>query len=76
MKKADVNIGYRAAEEVSRLVSEKYGTLKNLFRRMNLMYKLYYNWQCGDTPDGRSLAKLLDAGADVVYILSGRRFEA
>lgn len=76
MKKADVSIGYRAAEEVNRLVEEKYGTHRKLFNRMNLMRGSYYDWECGGTPDGRSLAKLLAAGADVIYILSGKRCAA
>jgi transcriptional regulator with XRE-family HTH domain len=60
----------RLAEERKRLghSQEKFSALARVSRRA------YAEWESGNTsPTARQLSALADAGADVLYILTGRR---
>ena len=69
-RKADVRIGYRAAEEALRL-SDYSAT--NAALLIGCSHKLVYSWAEGNAPTAIFMQRLLKLGADVTYILSGRR---
>lgn len=70
-RKGDLEIGYRAFEEVKRLFPD----VKNGVRRMHVSKNAVYGWKDGGTPGALMLARLHYAGADVIYILTGKRSE-
>ena len=69
--KGDVQIGYRAFEEIKRL----YPSIKTAIIRTRCSKTSIYAWRDGQVPDGFNLAKLHYGGADVIYILTGKRSE-
>ena len=68
--KSDVRIGYRAAEEAMRLSGYSATTAALL---IGCSHKLVYSWADGNAPTAIFMQRLLELGADVTYILSGRR---
>lgn len=62
-------IGWRAAEEADRI----FPTRKAAAKFVGGDRKLVWGWQCGFSPSALMLARLYHAGADVIYILTGRR---
>ena len=69
--KCDIEIGRRAFEEVKRLFPD----VKNGIDRMRMSKNAVYGWKDGATPGALMLARLHYAGADVIYILTGKRTE-
>lgn len=69
-RKADVRIGYRAAEEALRLSGY---SVANAVMLLGAERKIVYNWANGDAPTAIYLQRLYEMGADVGYILTGRR---
>lgn len=69
-RKADVRIGYRAAEEALRLSG--YSAL-NASLQIGCSRKLVYAWADGCAPTAIFVQRLHELGADIPYILSGRR---
>ena len=70
MAKAQAEIGYRAFEEVQRVFG------KNVDARATLGMKskqLLYDWMEGVAPSAKYLQRLHYCGADVIYILTGKR---
>lgn len=68
-RKADVRIGYRAAEEAFRIAhSAQYAAVLVGGER-----KIVYTWSEGNAPSAIYLQRLHELGADVIYILTGRR---
>jgi hypothetical protein len=71
-KKADIDIGRRAFEEVQRI----FPTQKEAARRLGVDRKMVNYWFHGGTPNGLVLARLHYARADVLYILTGKKSKA
>ena len=69
MLKGDITIGYRAYEEVLRLFPMMKDAAISLGCKDNNIYK----WREGVSPSAKFLARLLVLGADIPYILTGRR---
>lgn len=69
-RKADVRIGYRAAEEALRLSGYSAATAALL---LGAERKIVYIWSEGCAPTAIYLQRLHEMGADVGYILTGRR---
>lgn len=67
--KTDIEIGQRAAEECGRI----FPTRKEAARELRRERKAIWTWEVGGTPSADVLARLHYAGADVIYILTGRR---
>ena len=65
----DIRIGWRAAEEADRL----FPTRKAAAKAMGKERKLVWDWEYGNSPSALLLARLHYHGADVIYILTGRR---
>lgn len=68
-KTADIGIGYRAAAEVRRLFPKK----KHAIIAIGCGKNVLYEWSCGIAPSAIYLARLHDLGADVIWILTGKR---
>lgn len=68
--KADIHIGYRAAEEAYRISNHSATYAATL---IGCSHKLVYAWAEGCAPTAIFLQRLMKLGADVPYILSGRR---
>lgn len=68
--KSDVRIGYRAAEEAYRIskYSASYAAVL-----IGCSRKLVYSWAEGTAPTAIFLQRLVELGADISYILTGRR---
>ena len=64
MLKGDIEIGHRAYEEVIRL----FPRMKDASAAIGC-----YKWHDGVSPSAKFLARLIVLGADVHYILTGRR---
>lgn len=69
MKKADIGIGYRAAEEARRLFPKK----KHAIIALGCGQNTINEWSYGVAPSATNLARLHELGADVIFILTGRR---
>lgn len=70
LRKADIGISERAVEEIYRL----FPTMGKAAKATGINKKIISQWQCENrTPSGFSLQQLYYAGADVIYILSGKR---
>lgn len=68
--KADAEIGLRAAEFVDNLP----GKLFPKCLRIGISEVEYRDWKRGRAPlTARAIRKLAESGADVTYILTGRR---
>lgn len=72
MAKAQIEIGKRAAEEVFRLFEKSKDAQRAICGNNN---GLIYHWQEGVAPSAKYLQRLHYCGADVIYILTGRRSE-
>ena len=70
-KKGDIEIGFRAFEEAIRLFREPHIAIK----RLRCGHNTLYGWRSGCVPGGLHLARLCWFGADVIYILTGKRTE-
>jgi hypothetical protein len=68
--KAQVEIGYRAFEEVMRIF-EKIKDAENTLGMKS--HQLVYDWMEGVAPSAKYLQRLHYCGADVIYILTGVR---
>lgn len=68
--KAQVEIGYRAFEEVMRIF-EKTKDTENMLGMKS--HQLIYDWMNGVAPSAKYLQRLHYCGADVIYILTGVR---
>lgn len=68
-RKADVQIGYRAEEEVFRLFPSHPAAAAALGSDR----KIVYTWHQGNAPTAIYLQRLHELGADVLYILTGQR---
>lgn len=69
MKVADINIGYRAASEVKRIFPNE----KQAILAVGCGKNTIYEWGCGVAPSAKNLARLHELGADVIWILTGKR---
>lgn len=69
VRKGDITIGYRAYEEVLRL----FPRMKDAAAALGCLENNIYQWGNGICPSAKFLARLIDVGADVYYILKGRR---
>ena len=68
-RKSDIDIGYRAAEECSRLFS----TTREAIMALGCGDNVIYEWSQGRSPSAMYLARLHKLGADVIWILTGKR---
>lgn len=68
-RKADVRIGYRAAEEALRLSD---CSVAHAVVLLGGERKLVYAWADGCAPTAIFMQRLYEMGADVGYILTGR----
>lgn len=69
MHKADIEIGHRAYDEALRLFKNPLQASK----RLKVERQQVYRWRDGMVPTGGTLAKTAWAGADIDYILTGRK---
>lgn len=69
MKRPDVGIGYRAAAEVKRIFPKKKHALIAIGCGKNTLNE----WGYGVAPSAIYLARLHELGADVIWILTGKR---
>lgn len=70
-QKNDINIGKRAADEAYQLFPND--STSNICNRIGGTRKLLNDWYHGCVPSPIFLARLLNLGADIEYILTGRR---
>lgn len=75
MAKADIAIGRRAFEEVLKIAAVRDITLRRATKLMGLDCRTVYFWHNGQAPGSAALQKLAAHGADIYYILLGRRKE-
>lgn len=68
-KKTDIGIGYRAAAEVKRLFPKK----NHAAVAMGCSTDEIKDWGHGVAPVPTDLARLHELGADVIWILTGKR---
>ena len=70
MARAQIEIGKRAFEEVLRISP----SMKAGRRHLGInSQQLLYDWANGSAPSAKYLQRLYFLGADVLYILTGRR---
>lgn len=70
MGRAQIEIGKRAFEEVTRIIPKLKDAQKMLGISSN---QLLYDWMDGCAPSAKYLQRLYYVGADVIYILTGMR---
>ena len=71
-RKAPLEIGYRAYKELCRVCPlNEFGKTETV----GCDRKTMYDWKNGGAPDALFLQRLHYMGADVIYILTGRRTE-
>lgn len=70
MVRAQIEIGKRAFEEVLRIFPSLVSAKNRLGISSNL---LLYSWADGGAPSAKYLQRLHYCGADVIYILTGKR---
>lgn len=70
MAKAQIEIGKRAFEEVTRIFP-KYKDARIALGMKS--HQLIYDWMDGIAPSAKYLQRLYYVGADVIYILTGVR---
>lgn len=70
MTKADIEIGKRAFEEILRIFPSMVSAKRRLGISSNLQL---YSWADGGAPSAKYLQRLHGCGADVIYILTGKR---
>ena len=71
MAKAQVEIGKRTAEEIIRLFPTMKEAEKAICGKHG--HSSIYSWMQGGAPSAKYLQRLYFLGADIPYILSGRR---
>lgn len=69
-RKSDIRIGQRAYSEVCRLFPDKKWAY--ITRLIGCSDKIIYSWRDGSTPSAMFLARLLELGADIEWILTGK----
>ena len=69
MRKCDITIGHRAYEEVLRM----FPRMKDATAALGCKDWNIYKWHDGVSQSAKFLARLLILGADIPYILTGRR---
>ena len=69
---AEITIGQRAYEEMTRLFEKQIDAVRTLGIKSQ---RVIYDWMDGVAPSAKYLQRLHYAGADVVYILTGIRKE-
>ena len=75
-RKARIEIGQRAFEELERLYGvKKHGNKLLVSKIIGCDKKSVESWENGVAPDAIHLQRLHEIGADVIYILTGRRVE-
>lgn len=75
-RKARLEIGYRAFEELERLYDvKKYGNKLLVSKIIGCGKNSIDGWENGVAPDAIHLQRMHEIGADVIYILTGRRSE-
>ena len=73
-RKARLEIGYRAFEEIERLYDvKKYGNKLRVSKIIGCNKKSIDGWENGIASDAIHLQRLNEIGADVIYILTGVR---
>ena len=73
-RKARIEIGHRAFEELERLYDvKKYGNKLLASKMVGCDKKAIGGWENGVAPDAIHLQRLHEIGADVMYILTGVR---
>lgn len=73
-RKARIEIGQRAFEEVDKIFNvSKYGGMITAAKTIGCYKNAIYEWENGKSPDAIYLQRLHEIGADVIYILTGRR---
>lgn len=68
-KKTDPHIGIRAAQELRRLFLNK----KQADQAMGCGRHVIYEWQSGTAPSALNLKRLAELGADIDWILMGKK---
>lgn len=69
-RKSDIRIGQRAYAEVCRLFPDE--KLTAVARQIGCDKHAIYSWRDGFAPSAMFLARLLQLGADVDWILTGK----
>ena len=69
MRKQDIEIGKRAYDEVLSM----FPMMKDAVAAIGCGNKAVYEWKYGTAPSATYLARLHELGADVIWILTGRR---
>ena len=73
-RKADIEVGKRAFEELDRIFNlRKYGGIIKATKSIGCDKKTIYGWENGVTPETIYLIRLHYLGADVIYIMTGVR---
>lgn len=68
-RKAPLEIGYRTQQEVGRL----YSTDKDALLAIGCSKNMIWEWGQGIAPTAIYLARLHELGADIIWILTGRK---
>lgn len=68
-KHTDIEIGHRALEEAQRL----FPSVRKATIAVNCGPKTIYAWRDGVAPSAIYLARMHELGADIIYILTGKR---
>lgn len=68
-KRTDIRIGQRAAQEAIRIC----GDFARAGKMIGSERKTVYHWEQGVAPSAIYLARLHELGADVTWILTGRK---
>lgn len=67
------DIGKRAAEQVRNMAELKKLSLRAATRHIDVGYATFYTWEHGQTdPGAYVLARMLETGYDINYILLGK----
>lgn len=70
MKKASIDVGFRAAEEVR----SHFGTVYAAAKAIGVHFQTIYKWEEeGATPSAFCLVAMAENGVDIHYILTGKR---
>lgn len=75
-RKARLEIGHRAFEKVDKIFDvSKYGGMIAATKTIGCHKNAIYEWDDGKAPDAIFLQRLHEIGADVIYILTGKRYD-
>jgi hypothetical protein len=67
----DTQIGYRAYIAMLQLFPDD--SVRSITKKLGCSTGLFYEWRRGKVPSGMFLARMLELGADIEWILTGRR---